>query len=265
MKKQIQFYTNEVKGMARMLTLPNYIFVKNEFQKYHYTDNRRGSPLHYTALMLKGHARIVSEHNEIAVGEGTLFYIPKDLPYQSYWYGEEEIQFLSFGFQQLNCSEKLNFALQTVNCGEELKERLKAISMEGQDVSCRTLGRYYSVMADLLPLLQPANQSRDNLIAEAAKRYIEQNPDCSVPEAARACGISEPYLYAIFKRTVKASPNDYRQQILCRKGIELLTSTDRTVEEISSMLNLSSAAHFRKILKKHVGLSPREIRRERGF
>ena len=221
--------------MARMLTLPNYIFVKNEFQKYHYTDNRRGSPLHYTALMLKGHARIVSEHNEIAVGEGTLFYIPKDLPYQSYWYGEEEIQFLSFGFQQLNCSEKLNFALQTVNCGEELKERLKAISMEGQDVSCRTLG------------------------------YIEQNPDCSVPEAARACGISEPYLYAIFKRTVKASPNDYRQQVLCRKGIELLTSTDRTVEEISSMLNLSSAAHFRKILKKHVGLSPREIIRERGF
>ncbi len=251
--------------MNQLLMLPNFIFVTNAFQKYHYTDARRGSPLHYVALMLKGRAQIVSGKQSIDIKEGTLFYIPKELPYQSYWYGEDEIRLHSYGFQRLECAQRLNFVLQTIDCDEALKEKLKTIPTEGTDISCHTLGLFYETMGDLLPILKSAAQSRDELIADAAKGYIERHPDCNVSEIARECGISAPYLYAIFKRVVKETPNDYRQQVLCRKGIDLLTATDKTVEEISSLLNLSSTAHFRKILKKHVGLSPKEIRRERSF
>ena len=45
-------------------------------------------------------------------------------------------------------------------------------------------------------------------------------------------------------------------------AVELLTTTDKTVEEISSLLRFSSAAYFRKVLRKHTGLTPKQIRKK---
>jgi len=44
-----------------------------------------------------------------------------------------------------------------------------------------------------------------------------------------------------------------------------LLTTNKTVEEIASLINFSSASYFRKVLKKHTGSTPSEIRKNRGF
>ena len=87
----------------------SFNFLRIHFEKYHYTDNRKGSPMNYIAYMLKGRAEIVSKHTTIKINEGDIFFIPVNLPYQSYWYGDDEIEFLSYGFSNIEAQEKLNF------------------------------------------------------------------------------------------------------------------------------------------------------------
>ena len=96
------------------------------------------------------------------------------------------------------------------------------------------------------------------------KNYIQKNPLSPLYEAAEKCGISTPYLYLLFKNE-ETTPNEFKQKVLCDKAANLLTVTDKPIEEISSELGFSSSSYFRKILKKHLGQTPREIRNTPKF
>lgn len=244
----------------------NFYFCRIRFERYHYTDNRKGSPMNYIAYMLKGRAEIVSKHITIKINEGDIFFIPINLPYESYWYGDDEIEFLSYGFSNIEAKEKLNFNLQVIDCDKELKNQILKIPTEGSSLSCETLSLFYGALSKIIPYLRQ-NQpvSKKDEIINRAKKYISANTNCSVTDVARECHISEPYLYLLFKENFGCTPNDYRLKAKCKKGIEYLLTTDKTVEEISALIGLSSASHFRRILKSHMGLTPKEVRKRSDF
>lgn len=244
----------------------NFYFRRIHFEKYHYTDNSKGSPMNYIAYMLKGKAQIISKHSTIKINEGDVFFIPINLSYQSYWYGDDEIEFLSYGFSNIEAKEKLNFNLQIIDCDEELKNQILKIPTEGSSLSCETLSLFYGALAKIIPYLKQSQPvSKKDGIVRNAKKYIRNHTDCSVTDVARECHISEPYLYLLFKENVGCSPNDYRLKAKCKKGIEYLLTTDKTVEEISALIELSSASHFRRILKSHMGVTPKEVRKNSDF
>lgn len=244
----------------------NFNFAKVQFKKYHYTDNRKGSPMNYIAYMIKGSAEIVSNHSTVKIKEGDLFFIPINLPYQSYWYGNDEIEFVSYGFSNVDMREKLNFDLQIIECEAEFKNSILKIPTEGTRLSCETLSIFYGALSKLIPYLKK-NQtvSKKEKIVEGAKKYILSHTDCSVCEVAQNCFVSEPYLYILFKEKVGCTPNEYRLKAKCKKGMEYLSTTDKTVEEISALVGFSSASHFRRILKSLVGLTPKEVRKNNDF
>lgn len=227
---------------------------------YHYSDNRGGSPEHYVAYMLCGSCRITSPRGTIHANTGDVFYIPKGLPYQSYWYGKPEIRFLSFGFQQFPEAAQSPYALQIVDCSPELKARLQALPL-GLNPNSATLGAFYTLLAALLPSMQTDAPNRNEQLYRAARQQLVADPAITATRLARALGISESSLYTVFKACGNKTPNAVRREVLCEKAVILLTTTDKSVQEISDLLHFSSTSYFRKILKLHTGMSPREIRR----
>ena len=243
----------------------NFAFFNLKFDKYHYTDATAGVDRNYVAYMNKGSAKIVSKHKTIYINEGDVFCIPQNLCYQSYWYGNDEVDFLSFGFKKLFTNESLNFELQLIPCSNRTKDKLKSICTNGANVSCKDAGAFYDAMSDIFPLLTYKAQNKDKILVDKIKNCIRDNYNCSISQIADMCGISEPYLYSVFKKHTNTTPNEFRQNIVCEKAVELLLTTDKKAEDISSMLNFSSSSYFRKVIKKHTGKTPREIRKNAIF
>ncbi len=215
--------------------------------------------------MMKGRADIVTDRETVHINPGDVFYIPKNLSYQSYWYGDDEIDFLSIGFQKLNTNDNTNFALQVIPCSLETVEKIKKIPTVGCNIDCKTLSLFYDAMSEIISDLKYSSESGDELTAKNVMDCIRSYPHCSISEIAAMCEISESYLYSLFKTVVHMTPNDFRQKILCENGIELLLTTNKTIEEITTITGFSSSSYFRKVLKKHTGATPREIRKNRGL
>ncbi len=239
----------------------DFCFSKVNFNKFHYTDNRTGSLYHYFACMEKGTARIVSKDKTIFVNEGDIFHIPKNLSYQSYWYGNDEISFFSYGCSNLLACDANFLDLQVIKCSQESSIALSSIPTDGTNVKIKDIGCFFSTVAMLLPNMKKTSISNANDTLMKAKEYLHTNPHCSNTQLATACGISIPYLYRIFKNTENESPNTYRQRVLCDKAKDILRTTDFSIEQISSMLDFSSSGYFRKIFKKYTGMTPREFRK----
>ena len=237
----------------------SFAFLELRMEKFHHTDNRKGAPKHYIGFMRSGHARIVSEKRTIEIQEGQPFYIPKDLSYQSYWYGNDQIRFDSYGFDILPAAESLSYQLQLLPTEPEILDLIDQLAADKR-ICCRSLGIFFTLLSKLLPHMETDITDRSRQLLEAAEAYFYHHPDAQVADAAKHCGISESGLYAAFSRSASITPNELRQRILSEKATELLTSTDLPIEEISNQLNFSSTSYFRKILKKHTGKTPSEIR-----
>lgn len=241
-----------------------FAFLDLRMEKYHYTDNRKGSPRHYIGLIRSGHARIVAKKRTIEVQAGQPFYIPKDLPYQSYWYADGPIRLDSYGFDIMPDAEDRIFQLQLLPEDPEILSLIDRLSADKR-ISSHSLGIFFTLLEKIVPLLEPDVEDRFMQLFSSVEDFFYQFPDAQVADAAHHCNISESGLYAAFSRNGKMTPNELRQKILTQKAVELLTSTDLSMEDISSTLNFSSTSYFRKVLRKYTGKSPSQIRKNALF
>ena len=246
--------------MKELILSNNFNFKMFTFNKHKYTDNRKGSPYHYLAYMKKGTSKIVSNDITLHIEPGDLFYIPKGLPYQSHWQAEEDICFLSLGFHLFPENEKHHFLLQKINADDSLKTRIQRIPVNRKTDSY-LLGEFYSALTATIPLMSHTLQDPKKQIIEKAKKFIYNNLNCKVTDIANHCLLSESALYHIFKTENNLTPNELIQKIRCDKAVVLLTTTNKSIQEISDILEFSSTSYFRKVLYRYTQKTPKEIRK----
>lgn len=98
---------------------------------------------------------------------------------------------------------------------------------------------------------------------EAFLRYFSEHyadPDCCAATMASAFGLSEKYLFSLFKERTGYSPASYLQQVRMGKAAELLKTTALTAQEISIQVGFLSFSTFHKAFKREYGMTPGQYR-----
>ena len=228
-----------------------------KFKKYHFTNfTKKPVSLHYFGCIIKGSAEIISGKEKLELKPNEIFYIPKGLKYQSRWFGEE-IEFYSFGFEISPIST--SFVLQKIDCSEKTQEIFNELCKEIPFTE-KGIGKLYYFFGLVADGMKQAKKPAIHPITEKAIEYMTDNPNCKISDIAKYCHVSNSYIYSLFKNHLNKTPNDVRLEILCEKAVLFLTTTDKSIQEISDLLDFSSTSYFRKILKTYIGKTPREIR-----
>ena len=217
--------------------------------------------MHYFGCLIHGTAEFKSKNCHLKLQPGELFYLPKGLHYRSYWHQDEnkKCTLYSFGFSFMPLEQ--NFSLQKIDCSDLAKSLFDRLCKE-IPMTNRGPGLLYSLLGETADTLRQEENTDTIPLIKTATGYLQQHPNSSARALAAFCGISESGLYNAFKIHLGKTPNHVRQEILCEKAVELLTSTTLPVDEISSRLDFSSSSYFRKVLRKHTGKTPTQIRQE---
>lgn len=238
----------------------SFRFLTVEFDKFHYTDNRAGAPSHYFAYMLSGSCKIVTASETIEISEGDFFYIPNKCSYQSYWYGNPEIRFISLGFQYLPNFDNKTYPTQTIPHSDSAAELFYRLSDKNR-LSAPDIGIFYTLAGMLLPTMSHNTVCRTREIVELTQNYLMCHPYAKASELAKNCAISEAALYSAFHKSSDVTLNQLRNNLLLEKAKDILITTDKPIEYVSDLLRFSSASYFRKKFKQHFNMTPKEMRK----
>jgi len=235
-------------------------FVSISFAKRHVTDNRGGVDRHFIGYMRQGHVTLETEGRTVTARAGEAFYIPSGCRYISRWEDAENIRFESFGFMLFPDRTNRHYPLQKLYPDAEGFRLLDALA-ENPEVSCRSVGLLFTFLGRMLPRMESEPLDARAAIVEKAVSYMAQNLEFSAQELARHCSTSQSGLYAAFQQSAGITPVEMKHRLQAERAVTLLTTTDLSVEEISSQLGFSSAAYFRRVLRQITGKTPREIRK----
>lgn len=241
--------------------LKNFVFNEFNYQKPHHTDNSHGVEHHFLGFMKHGSAVIVSQHLKIELKKGDMFYIPKGCRYHSYWKTSDDYVLLdSIGFLYFPSLSPDGYILQKINCDSRILQMFEPLSKD-KTINTASIGRLYSLLGQLEGVLIKQSGERSDRIIERLILLMNEDHTCCISDYAEKCGVSEGLLYLYCKTKLKKTPNRLRQEIACRKAIELLCTTNFSVENICEKCGFSSTSYFRKVLASVSGKTPTEIRK----
>ena len=238
-----------------------FMFLTIMFDKFHHTDNRAGVQRHYFAYMLSGRCKITTDSETVEINEGDIFYIPNKCSYQSYWYGEPEIRFISLGFLYLPNFDNKTYPVQVIPFNDSAVKLFQLLSNPEQ-LSAYDIGVFYTLAGILLPLMSHKTVCRTREIVEQTKNYLLQHPFAKTSDLAKNCAVSEAALYSAFQKSSDITPNQLRNQLLLEKAKDILITTDKPIEHISDFLQFSSTSYFRKKFKQYFNMTPKDMRKK---
>ncbi|MDE7294184.1 MAG: helix-turn-helix transcriptional regulator, partial [Oscillospiraceae bacterium] len=74
-------------------------------------------------------------------------------------------------------------------------------------------------------------------------------------------GVSGQYICLLFKRTLGTRPMEYIAKRRIQAAKELLTSSDKTVENIAIETGFCTASYFCKLFKRYEGMTPIQFKK----
>ncbi len=111
----------------------------------------------------------------------------------------------------------------------------------------------------LSPFPQPSGP------VERVRRHLEEHPSKKVnlTEFARQSGVSEDHLRRLFRKIHGQPPQRYLAERRIRQAADLLRRTSLGVKEVATAVGWSNVAHFYRLFRRAVGVTPAEYRARR--
>lgn len=151
-------------------------------------------------------------------------------------------------YERHGMSSNLSSAIATFYCkGNDLYDTVtKAYNYVNQSFLSHT------------DLIGRASELYNEFVNEVAEHF-KSNRD--VRFYADSLNVSSRYLAQVTKRIAGKAPKTIIDDYLCHEAELLLSSSDKTVQEIAYGFSFSSQAHFSKFFRKMTGTAPSEYRR----
>ncbi len=191
--------------------------------------------------------------------EGDIWFLPKLSSYVSHWYGENvvfdvvefDVDFLSLYYQ----------SMQVLHFPEAEKDFEFLLQAWEKEDSFQSLAALYLLLHRVLPLLEKSENKWGDRILPALKYLRDQNSEqVRIEEVAALCYMSPSRFFEVFREAVGVSPIQYKNRIKLARA-EALLMQGKTAEEVCEILHFSSPAFMRRMMKKHLGLTPRDIKK----
>lgn len=115
-------------------------------------------------------------------------------------------------------------------------------------------------------VLCPLDQSRTQAYVDFALHYIHQNyqSPVSIQELTQLLGVSQPYLFRIFKAATGKSPKQYLGDYRLLQAKKLLRETDLTIGQVAASVGYPDALAFSKFFTGRQGISPQRYRQNKN-
>lgn len=111
--------------------------------------------------------------------------------------------------------------------------------------------------------LQTQPKTNAEIYMHAAEKYIRSNlhRSLTVSELTGFLGITQPYLYKIFKENFSKSPKQYILEQKLDLARTLLKHTDLSITHIANSVGFPDVLSFSKCFRSKLGISPQNYRK----
>ena len=242
--------------MGNPKDLGGYYFAEYDYRPGRYFINRqKGGFRNYVNYLQTGSAVYYTEKGPFTVNAGELYFMPMGISYIVHF---KDAWIISCGFTHF--PEARDKRYMPCKLPQQYVPTVQQIPKQVIP-SCATLGKFYNLMAQLLPYLEESSAAYTPNLYEKLRAYLWHNYTQPLEKIAEYCEMSVANLYRTLSENGYPTPNQIKQEILVEKAQQLLADTLESVEQISQILDFSSANYFRKIFKQRTGISPLKYRR----
>ena len=244
--------------------------------EYFEGNNLRKNDVLYYIMSGKG-TFTSSGHHSVKLKEGDLFYIPRsqtcyfqadhDEPWRYFWIG-----LAGPGTNQMIKASNLpnkNFLRQIQNTKffttlHKIYGILnkKTSLLNNIQIASLTYQLFYHLVNEF-PDHPPVRKTPKVDQYQIAIAYLNKNytdPTCNIVELCNRLGVSRSFLYALFRKNTKISPQKYLMQLRIEAAKKELQNTTHNLKQIAHTVGYGDEFTFSKAFKRYSGVSPNVFR-----
>lgn len=236
-------------------------FVRRNSKNHSYTAGTKiGFSAPRLAFIKRGRCIVeTSDGTVFHLQSGDVWFLPKLASYVSHWYAEDDIVFYMVEFDVDFLFLYYQF-MQVVHLPEAEKDFDLLLEAWEREDSFQSLAALFMLLHRVFPLLEKSENKYGNRILPALKYLRDLNSEnIRVEVAAALCYMSPSRFYEVFREAVGVSPIQYKNRIKLAHA-ETLLMQGKTSEEVCEMLHFSSPSFMRRMMKKNLGVTPRDIK-----
>ena len=166
--------------------------------------------------------------------------------------------------------KKMKQEMITLNASY-IREPLEELVKYAADFEMRSIVLYNIIQMSYTRIPKkyflPDNKNQIDPRINAILTYLDRNPALNhhVKDLAEMAKMSEKHFHRCFLASTGVLPKDYIQQKRLKYARDLLSQTDKSIEEIAECASFANRYHFSHAFKKNYLFSPGEYKKKYGL
>lgn len=223
---------------------------------------------HYDAVVFftEGEIEYNFPQKTVVAKKGEMLFLPGNLPYS----GKRHTEHCSYYVVDFLCSDEKQFEGFGAPCSfpvgnyQKVLQRFESVFWLWNRPSIDTmLGLKEHLYALLRERFSGEEKEEVNPPGRHILRFIEGNmcdPKLSVAKICEELYISDSQLRRTIHKLTGVSPNEYITVLRLKKAKEMLTTTNKSIKDISCTCGFASPYYFSRVFSKSMGMSPSAYR-----